>query len=121
MWRKRLGNGAAAVAADENAGGNPLLAQRPEQRVLLVLVTSDKGLAGAFNTNLIKAAQRFTVERPGVSVRMVLVGRKGRDFFRKRGAQVLSEHLHMAAKLVYADVAAIEIGRASCRERVEIS
>src|ERR1022692_4440462 len=107
MLRKMLGNVAAAVAADENAGGNPLLAQRPEQRVLLVLVTSDKGLAGAFNTNLIKAAQRFTVERPEVSVRMVLVGRKGRDFFRKRGAQVLSEHLHMAAKLVYADVAAI--------------
>jgi F-type H+-transporting ATPase subunit gamma len=107
MLRKLLGNVAAAVAADENAGGNPLLAQRPEQRVLLVLVTSDKGLAGAFNTNLIKAAQRFAVERPGVAVRMVLVGRKGRDFFRKRGALVESEHLNMAAKLVYAVVAAI--------------
>jgi len=107
MLRKLLGNVAAAVAADENAGGNPLLAQRPEQRVLLVLVTSDKGLAGAFNTNLIKAAQRFAVERPGVAVRMVLVGRKGRDFFRKRGALVEREHLNMAAKLVYADVAAI--------------
>ena len=107
MLRKLLGNVAAAVAADENAGGNPLLAQRPEQRVLLVLVTSDKGLAGAFNTNLIKAAQRFAVERPGVAVRMVLVGRKGRDFFRKRGATVVSDHINMASKLVYADVAAI--------------
>ena len=107
MLRKMLGNVAAAVASDENAGGNPLLAQRPEQRVLLVLVTSDKGLAGAFNTNLIKAGQRFIAERAGASVRMILVGRKGRDFFRKRGASVVGEHLNMASKLVYADVAAI--------------
>jgi F-type H+-transporting ATPase subunit gamma len=107
MLRKILGNVAAAVANDENAGKNPLLAQRPEQRILLVLVTSDKGLAGAFNTNLIKAAQRFAAEHSGASVRMVLIGRKGRDFFRKRGAQVAADHINMAAKLVYADVAAI--------------
>ena len=51
MWPRRW-------PPTSNAGKNPLLAQRPEQRILLVLVTSDKGLAGAFNTNLIKAAQR---------------------------------------------------------------
>jgi F-type H+-transporting ATPase subunit gamma len=111
MLRKILGNVAAAVANDENVGKNPLLAQRPEQRILLVLVTSDKGLAGAFNTNLIKAAQRFSAEhlgkQAGASVRMILVGRKGRDFFRKRGAAVVSDHINMASKLVYADVAAI--------------
>src|ERR1035441_3299438 len=55
MLRKILGNVAAAVAQDENAGANPLLGQRPEQRVLLVLVTSDKGLAGAFNTKIGRA------------------------------------------------------------------
>ena len=107
MLRKMLGNVAAAVASDENTGRNPLLAQRPEQRILLVLVTSDKGLAGAFNTNLTKAAQRFIAEHSGSTVSMVLIGRKGRDFFRKRGAQVVSEHLNMAARIVYADVAAI--------------
>jgi F-type H+-transporting ATPase subunit gamma len=107
MLRKILGNVAAAVAQDENAGSNPLLAQRPEQRILLVMVTSDKGLAGAFNTNLIKAGQRFAAEHPDAAVRMILIGRKGRDFFRKRGATVVSEHLNMAAKLVFADVAAI--------------
>ncbi len=107
MLRQMLGNVAAALAQDENAGRNPLLAQREEKRILLVLVTSDKGLAGAFNTNLIKAAQRFVNEHKSADVRMVLVGRKGRDFFRKRGATVLSEHLNMAAKLVYADIAAI--------------
>jgi len=107
MLRKMLGNVASAVANDEDAGRNPLLAQREEKRILLVLVTSDKGLAGAFNTNLIKAAQRFSAEHPGASVRMVLIGRKGRDFFRKRGATVVSDYTNMAAKLVYADVAAI--------------
>jgi F-type H+-transporting ATPase subunit gamma len=107
MLRKMLGNVAAAVANDENAGKNPLLAQRPEKRILLVVVTSDKGLAGAFNTNLIKAGQRFVAEHSGVPVGMVLIGRKGRDFFRKRGATVVSDYVNMAAKLVYADVAAI--------------
>jgi len=107
MLRKMLGNVASAVAGDEDAGKNPLLAQRPEQRILLVLVTSDKGLAGAFNTNLIKAAQRFAAEHKDASVQMVLIGRKGRDFFRKRGAAILSDHINMAGKLVYGDVAAI--------------
>ena len=107
MLRTMLGNVAAAVAGDENAGKNPLLAQRPEKRILLVLVTSDKGLAGAFNTNLIKAAQRFAAEHKDASVQMVLIGRKGRDFFRKRGAAIVSDHINMAGKLVYGDVAAI--------------
>jgi len=107
MLRTMLGNVAAAIAGDENAGKNPLLAQRPEKRILLVLVTSDKGLAGAFNTNLIKAAQRFSGEHKDVSVEMVLIGRKGRDFFRKRGAKVVSDHINMAGKVVYSDVAAI--------------
>ena len=107
MLREILGNVAAAVANDEIEGKNPLLAQRTEKRILLVLVTSDKGLAGAFNTNLIKAAQRFSVEHPDASISMVLIGRKGRDFFRKRGATVVADHINMAAKLVYADVAAI--------------
>jgi F-type H+-transporting ATPase subunit gamma len=107
LLRKVLGNVAAAVAADEQAGGNPLLAQRPEQRILLLLITSDKGLAGAFNTNLTKAGQRFVAERRGASIRMELIGRKGRDFFRKRGATICGEHINMAAKLVFADVAAI--------------
>jgi len=107
MLRQVLGNVAAAVAADETAVSNPLLAERAEERILLALVTSDKGLAGAFNSNLIKAAQRFVAERPDASVRFVLIGRKGRDFFRKRGAAIESEHLNLAAKLVYADVAAI--------------
>src|SRR5271157_847940 len=107
MLRKMLENVAAAVAGDEQAGQNPLLAQRAEQRILLVLITSDKGLAGAFNANLIKGAQRFIAEHGGAAVRLELIGRKGRDFFRKRRAEIAGEHVGLAARLVYADLAAI--------------
>jgi len=98
---------AAAEEADEPAGENPLLAERAERRILLVLITGDKGLAGAFNTNLIKGAQRFFAERGGASVTLELIGRKGRDFFRKRGAAISGEHIGLAAKVAYRETAAI--------------
>ena len=107
LLRKVLGNVAAAVAGDEQAAENPLLARREEKRILLVLITADKGLAGAFNTNLIKGAQHFQTERPGVEVKYVLMGRKGRDFFRKRAVLVAGEHIGLTAKVRYEDTAAI--------------
>jgi F-type H+-transporting ATPase subunit gamma len=107
MLRKVLGNVAAAIAGDETIPENPLLARRDEKRILLVLITADKGLAGAFNTNLIKGAQRFQAERLGVEVKFELIGRKGRDFFRKRGVTVSGEYLGLAAKVRHEDTAAI--------------
>src|SRR5512146_206768 len=62
MFRQVLADVAAAVAGDETAGAHPLLAQRPENRVLLVLITADRGLAGAFNSNLIRASNQFIAE-----------------------------------------------------------
>jgi F-type H+-transporting ATPase subunit gamma len=109
MLRQMLTDVAAAAAAEaeDGAGENPLLAQRAEERVLLVLITGDKGLTGAFNTNLIKGAQRFMAERGGAAVTLELVGRKGRDFFRKRGAAIAGEHIGLAAKVAYKDTAAM--------------
>ena len=107
LLRKVLANVAAAVASSETAAEYPLLARRPEKNVLLVLVTGDKGLAGAFNSNTIKAAQRFFAERQGAVVKMELIGRKGRDFFRKRGASITGEQIGLAAKVNYGEVAAI--------------
>jgi F-type H+-transporting ATPase subunit gamma len=63
---------------------HPLLAQRPEQTALLIVVTGDKGLAGAFNTNINKAAQRFLEMKAGKNVDIECIGRKGRDFLRRR-------------------------------------
>lgn len=107
LLRKVLANVAAAAAGDERAGQNPLLARREENRILLVLVTADKGLAGAFSSNLIKGANQFLAEHSHAQVSMELIGRKGRDFFRKRGASISGEHIGLAAKVNYADTQAI--------------
>ncbi len=63
---------------------HPLLETRPEQNIVLVVVTGDRGLAGGFNSNLLKAAQRFLDSKSGVNVDVECVGRKGRDYFRRR-------------------------------------
>jgi F-type H+-transporting ATPase subunit gamma len=73
----------------------------------VVLVTADKGLAGAFNTNLIKGAQRFSAEHGGATITLELIGRKGRDFFRRRAAKISGDQVGLAAKPAYADTAAI--------------
>jgi F-type H+-transporting ATPase subunit gamma len=63
---------------------NPLLVHRPEQNILLIVVTGDKGLAGAFNANILKAALRFIDSKPGKNIEIEAIGRKGRDFLRRR-------------------------------------
>ncbi len=63
---------------------HPLLAQRPEQNILLIVVTGDKGLAGAFSANITKAASRFLESKAGKNIDIEAVGRKGRDFLRRR-------------------------------------
>ena len=77
---------------------HPLLDQRGDQRYLLVLVTADKGLCGAFNTNLTKAALTFIRENEGKTVELVAIGRKGRDFFRYRRATIAGEFLGVTGK-----------------------
>src|SRR5712692_8944384 len=81
---------------------HPLLARRQEDRILLLLLTGDKGLAGAFNTNLIKASQAFLREHSGRHVDLELIGRKGRDFYRRRrDAPISGEHINVFAKVDY--------------------
>src|SRR5438105_6086785 len=63
---------------------HPLLDERGDDKYLIVLVTADKGLAGAFNANVIKATQAFLKENVSKSAEMIPVGRKGRDFFKRR-------------------------------------
>jgi F-type H+-transporting ATPase subunit gamma len=106
VLRKVLANVAAAASLEDGAD-NPLLAHRPEKKILLVVVTGDKGLAGAFNSNLIKGAVRFSSEHKDAEVFFELIGRKGRDFFRKRKVHIAGEQINLAAKPVYADTAAI--------------
>ena len=107
MMQQVLSNVAAAAMADEKLKAHPLLARRTEQRVQLVLLTSDRGLAGAFNSNLIKAAMQFVNSRPPGSVQVEVIGRKGADFFRKRPGLLSGEYIGIADKARYSDAAGI--------------
>src|SRR6266536_2630095 len=77
---------------------HPLLDARGNKRYLIVLITADKGLCGAFNTNLIKAAQAFIREHSDKQVEVLAVGRKGRDFFRRRGSMLVGEYVGLTGK-----------------------
>ena len=63
---------------------HPLLAERPEKTILLIVVTGDKGLAGAFNTNILKIVSKFIESKPDQNIDVECIGRKGRDFMRRR-------------------------------------
>jgi F-type H+-transporting ATPase subunit gamma len=90
---------------------HPLLDARGDEHYLLVLITADKGLCGAFNTNLIKAAQAFINENPGKQIEIVAVGRKGRDFFRRRNATVANEYVGLTGKGRVEFSEALEVAR----------
>lgn len=77
---------------------HPLLDPRGDETYLLVLITADKGLCGAFNTNLIKAAQGFIRDNAEKRIEILAVGRKGRDFFRRRNATLAGEYIGLTGK-----------------------
>jgi len=105
MLRDTLANVTAAARHTEIA--NPLLAVREERRIAVVVVTSDRGLAGAFNSNVIKAAAQFIAERAGAEISIEAVGRKARDYFARRGAKLTGEHVGVVEKAKAADAARI--------------
>jgi F-type H+-transporting ATPase subunit gamma len=91
-----------SLASRAHPDSHPLLQDRGDQRILFVVVTADKGLCGGFNANIIRAAVRFLDERKGRTLQLDLVGRKGRDFFRRRQYKVRSEQVGLFQKLTYA-------------------
>ena len=91
---------------------HPLLDLRGDQRYLLVLITADRGLCGAFNTNLTKAAQAFMRDNADKTVELMAIGRKGRDFFRNRHAVIAAEHLGLTGKGRLEFSEALEVARA---------
>jgi F-type H+-transporting ATPase subunit gamma len=79
-----------------------LLTERPVEKTLLVVVTADRGLCGGFNANIIRTASRFLSERKGAELALELIGRKGRDFFKRRAWRVRAEHVGVFQALQYA-------------------
>ncbi len=98
---------------------HPLLDYRGDQRYLLVLITADKGLCGAFNTNLTKAAQAFMRENADKQIEIMAIGRKGRDFFRNRHATISSEYIGLTGKGRVEFSEALEVARALIKQYTE--
>jgi F-type H+-transporting ATPase subunit gamma len=94
-----------SLASRVDPASHPLLAEREDAqdaKILLLVVTADKGLCGGFNTNIIKAASGV-INTAGRPVALGLVGRKGRDFFKRRGFEVRIEEIGIFQRVKYAD------------------
>jgi F-type H+-transporting ATPase subunit gamma len=107
MMRRVLSNVAAASAASQDIPDLPLLQAREEKRIQLIVVSSDRGLAGAFNANLLRMAQRFIDEHRDAEIRIEAIGRKARDYFRKRNFNLTGEHIGLIEKPTHAQAAEI--------------
>jgi F-type H+-transporting ATPase subunit gamma len=96
-----------SVASRVDPSIHPLLTNREpraDAKTLVIIVTGDKGLCGSFNTNVIKAGGAYVLEHGGPTACVLgLVGRKGRDFFARRGFAVLFERIGLFQKLQYGD------------------
>ena len=97
------------VAARVSSSAHPLLQTREEKKILLVLFTSDRGLCGGYNANLVRAAEAFIRSQPGKEIELALVGRKGADYFRRRRGGIVDRYTGILA--TPADELASEIGQ----------
>jgi len=85
---------------------HPLLDKRPEDKVLVLVLSGDKGLCGPFNTNVIRLAERFLASRRnGHEPELIPIGKKGRDFFRRRKVAIRAEHINVFLRAVEYDQA----------------
>ena len=99
-----------SLASRVESTAHPLLTQQSDPaagRTLLIVITADKGLAGSFNTNVIKNASQFLSENAGRQLALGLVGRKGRDFFRRRGFDVRYEDVGLFSSLKFSHAQAV--------------
>ncbi len=106
-YANALGEAIAEVALRAGSEAHPLLDRRSPERITLVLLTSDRGLAGGFNANIFRVSQRFIAERkqanpPAREVVLEVVGKKGRDYFRRRKLEIAREIAAPTAETVTA-------------------
>jgi F-type H+-transporting ATPase subunit gamma len=86
------------LSARVSRAAHPLLAAREEKRIQLVLVTSDRGLCGGYNANLVRAAEAFIRNHgAGKEILLALVGRKGADYYRRRRGETGERYLNFLA------------------------
>jgi F-type H+-transporting ATPase subunit gamma len=91
-----------SAAARVDSTVHPLLERRPEEKILVVVLTGDRSLAGAFNTNVIRRAIAFFREESAKKIEVVAIGKKGRDTLRKRGWKISGEYLNLSNNVQFA-------------------
>src|SRR6185436_21120031 len=99
-----------SIAARVDQTTHPLLTRRPgveSGATLLIVITSDRGLCGSFNTNIIKATGQFLAANAGRPITLGLVGRKGRDMLKRRGVPVRFEHVNLPKRIVFTEAEAV--------------
>ncbi len=100
----------ASIASRVDQTQHPLLIRRPgadKGATLVIVITSDRGLCGSFNTNIIKATGGFLRENPGRPISLGLVGRKGRDLLSRRGVPVRFEYVNLPKVVRFAEAEAV--------------
>jgi F-type H+-transporting ATPase subunit gamma len=106
-FARRMLDVLSSMAARAKPESHPLLAERKGNRILLVVVTADKGLAGGFNANILRAGMQFLEQRAGSDLSVEVIGRRGRDYFRRREHRIRTEHVGIFQALRYPTAQAI--------------
>jgi F-type H+-transporting ATPase subunit gamma len=112
-YARKMGELLQHLAAHVEPGLNPLLAERAVKKSMFIVVTADRGLCGAFNGNIIKAAVKHLRENSpdrdehAGNVRLVMVGKKGYDYFSKRGYELYAKHVGIFHALDFGEARAI--------------
>jgi F-type H+-transporting ATPase subunit gamma len=88
----------SAMSRIENPEQFPLLTQRPEEKILVLVTAGERGLCGAFNANVLRRAFEFLKEKSGQSVEVITIAKKSRDAFRKRSWKIVAEYLDVTSK-----------------------
>jgi F-type H+-transporting ATPase subunit gamma len=98
-YAKELARVLRSIMSRIEAPEHPLLAHRPEEKILVVVLTGERGLAGAFNSNILRKASDFLRSKKGKKVSLIPVGKKGRDVFRKAGFHIAAEYVNVLARV----------------------
>ena len=97
----------SSLAARVPEQAHPLLAQRGDENLELVVISADRGLCGAYNTNILRQALEFLDKNSGKKVELNILGKRARDFFRRRPYTIRHEAVNVLQKPTFADAAAI--------------
>lgn len=104
-YAERMGNILSSLAGGAEAEIHPLLAVRPRKNIEVLVITSDRGLCGAFNSNILKAGTKHIAElkKEGFDVAISCVGRKARDYFKRRNVELRKAWTGISGKISYAN------------------